>query len=286
MIKNFLLFFFIFVQYFSSAQQTLCDFDATKNVYIGFHSGLLDSTFDNPSTSLINPSNKCSFYVRDSILYDFIRLYPYNKMVDVLPYTSNSFSAPKIKLKVLSKAPVGTLVYVQLGNSLDDNYPSGIHSEFVSITTQQGVWETLTFNYFQSPQGSQVASNDVDKMVILFRPNSLIRDTFYFDDIIGPELINITGTKPEKIIGQGILSTIVEYGGQNLDLNLYFAEPTSVSIQLFDITGNPKISLKEEISGTGIHLIRLNTSDLSSGIYFCELKYNNKSQIKKILIAH
>jgi len=86
-------------------------------------------------------------------------------------------------MKLYSSAPVGTTIQLQLGTKSDNSYPAGIYSESVATTSVQNAWELITFSYFQSPSGSLASAANVDKMVVLFHPNSHTRDAFYFDDL-------------------------------------------------------------------------------------------------------
>ncbi len=50
-------------------------------------------------------------------------------------------------------------------------------------------WETLTFSYFEQPDAS-VANNNVDRMALLFNPNNTTNETYYWDNLNGPELVS------------------------------------------------------------------------------------------------
>ena len=207
-------------------------------------------------------------------------------MTDVTPYASNAFSTPKLKLKVFSKAPVGTMIHLQLGLRNVDNYPAGVHSEYLAITTQQNTWETLTFNYFQSPSGSMAAANDIDKLVILFHPNSQVRDTFYFDDIVGPDLLNTTSVKNGENLFTGIQTIQPNPSKENVLFNFQISKPDCVSLKLYNLTGNSETIINNQRMDVGPHNIFFDTTELPSGIYFCEFKCDVINQIRKIVISH
>jgi hypothetical protein len=133
------------------AQQEYCDFEGFKVIHFGEATGKLDSLFSNPEIMLTDTSAHCARYIRDTTTYDNFKIYTNSKMVDVSPYASNISSAPKIKMKLYSSAPVGTPIQLQLGTSLNNFYPSGIHSEYIAVTTAENDWQNITFNYLQSP---------------------------------------------------------------------------------------------------------------------------------------
>ena len=170
-------------------QQKYDDFEGNKFQIFGASNGKLDSACANPGAKGINTSAKCVKYTRaKEVKYDNIKIYPKAKLVDVSPFATYVGTPPKIKVKIYSTAPVGTKVELQLGKKGDNNYPSGVHSQYEAITTVQNAWEELTFTFSQIPKGSLVASTEVDQITLLFSPNSTSGDTFYFDDLIGPAL--------------------------------------------------------------------------------------------------
>src|SRR5688572_25479472 len=94
----------------SDAQQMYCDFEANKVIVFGQRTGVLDSAFANPAPDTIDSSLFCAKYVRDTMsVYDFIKIYPDTTLTDVTPYTSNTQQTPKMKMKLYTTAPVGTM---------------------------------------------------------------------------------------------------------------------------------------------------------------------------------
>jgi hypothetical protein len=89
-------------------------------------------------------------------------------------------------MKVLTDAPVGTLIEIQLGKTTGPAYPDGTHSQYQARTTVSGSWEELEFTFSQVPKGSQTTDREVNQMTLLFMPNSNKVATFYFDDLTGP----------------------------------------------------------------------------------------------------
>ena len=187
---------------FSNAQ-TICydNFEGNKSISYSYKSGKLDSSCTNPFPDKVNNSSKCAKYARNNeFKFDVIKMKLNGKLLDVSPYTTHYGIPPKLKMKLFSNAPVGTLIEVLFGNSQKNNaYPGGTHSQFQAYTTKKGEWEELTFTFAQIPEGSETSSVEIDQITILFNPNSMSKDTFYFDEITGPLLLNdpknIDGTK-------------------------------------------------------------------------------------------
>jgi hypothetical protein len=62
-------------------------------------------------------------------------------------------------------------------------------------------------------------------------------------------------------------------------------EKTKVNIFVYDVVGNLVSSISEENAfEAGNHSIRLNTSVLSSGIYYITLDVNGSKETKKLII--
>ena len=91
-------------------------------------------------------------------------------------------------MDVWSPAP-GATVQISLENSvlaLPDNFPDGRHSAYFATTSTSMAWETITFDFENQPDAS-VANDNVDRMVILFQPDSDSGDQWYWDNLQGPE---------------------------------------------------------------------------------------------------
>ena len=66
-------------------------------------------------------------------------------------------------------------------------FPTGRHSVYLTTTTQTMAWETLTFTFDNRPDAA-ISNVLVDRLVLLFNPNSNTADTYYFDNLVGPAL--------------------------------------------------------------------------------------------------
>lgn len=185
---------------------TYDNFEGTKHVQYTMRAGVLDTLADVPSPNSINGKGKCAKYTRNGEKkFDVIKMNLDSKLADISNYATYMGEPPKLKMKVYTTAPVGTLVEILLGNKLGNNaYPAGTNSQYQAYTTVSGAWEELTFKFAQIPEGSETPTTEVDQITLLFNPNSLTKDTYYFDEITGPVL---TAKKDDAAPAKSITKT-------------------------------------------------------------------------------
>jgi len=268
-----------------SGQQTYCDFEGTKVITFGFHNGVIDSMATNPASNFINNSLTCAKYIRDTAMYDNIKIYPDTTLSDITTYASNLPLAPKITMKLYSSAAIGTLVELQLGIKSDDTYPTGIHSVYNATTTAQNAWQDITFDYLQSPIGSLVLPTQIDKVVLLFHPNSSARDTMYFDSLVGPQLVNYHVGIKVNTASAKLYQNSPNPANENTNIRFNLSTPGLVSIKLYDLLGKVALSLPDQNMTEGFHSIPIITENLPNGIYFCTLVKDGTSQSIKMAIS-
>lgn len=265
-------------------QQLYCNFEDGKVVVFKTWTGTLDTAFVNPDTTGIDTTKYCAKYVRKSDPYDNIKLVTYAKMIDANAYATASVHAPHIKLKIYSNMPVGSKVQLQLGSATDDNYPSGTHSEYYALTKKQYEWEDLDFSFSQLTSGGQVAATDVNKVILMFRPNSLTQDIIYFDDLKGPQL-NAIGVKEIQKDGVVLEQNRPNPAAGQTRINFTTVNTGDVSLKLYDVAGNELISLLEATLSPGDYSVPLNTEKLAPGLYFYTLSSGGASRTYKMSVA-
>jgi hypothetical protein len=281
--KKFTLLNFAFLFFtLAFSQQNYCDFEGTKYVTFSQHTGKLDTLAVNPSPAGTNTTTLCAKYLRDTSTYDYIKLLTHAKMVDVTPYASNAFNAPRITMKIFSQT-IGMHVKIQLGIKSIDNYPAGIHSEYEAVTTTQNSWETLTFNYIFSPAGSFAQSNDLDKMVILFNPGSNGNDSIYFDDPTGPALVNV-GIEQNEAMPFRLFQNSPNPAKENTSINFQLNSAAMVSLKLYDALGSPVYVIAEQQVKAGAHSYPVDLRNLPAGIYFYILKADGITRTRKMIV--
>ena len=166
------------------------NFEGNKAIRYTERTGVFDSIAKNPKIDSINKSPKCGLYIRNKgKKFDNIKMELPSNLMDVSPYATYLGIPPKLKIKVYTNAPAGTLVEILLGNKNGNNdYPAGTNSQYQTYTTKTNTWEELEFKFSQIPQGSQTSTRDINQVTLLFNPNSSTSDAYYFDEITGPGL--------------------------------------------------------------------------------------------------
>jgi hypothetical protein len=190
-LKGLLLSFCLFhVGSLFSQEQVYDNFEGQKVLRYSERFGVLDSAVKNPAPNAVNKSATCAMYVRDgSKKFANIKMTLDRKITGVDKYATYEGIPPRLKMKVYTTAPAGTLVEILLGSKRGNNdYPAGTHSQYQAYTSVSNEWEELEFKFAQIPQGSETAANQIDQVVLLFNPNSSTSDTYYFDDLTGPGL--------------------------------------------------------------------------------------------------
>ncbi|MGZ3920948.1 MAG: T9SS type A sorting domain-containing protein [Bacteroidia bacterium] len=283
--KIFTLVLISFISGRSLAQQNYCDFEGIKAASLAEWNGQMDSMHVNPAPDAVNSSSMCAKYIRDTATYDNFKFFTYNKLTDVTPYASSG-ATQKINMKIYTSAPVGTSIDLQLGVKTNTTYPGGVHSIYTATTSVQHAWQVLTFNYVANPIGATVLPTDVDKIVVLMRPNSHNRDTLYFDDPTGPQEV-IIGFKENSISQNGfrLFQNKPNPAKDNTRISFQLNSAGQVSLKLYDLLGKPISTLVNQELNEGIHSVNVETADIPNGIYFYVLSKNGTSQISKMAIS-
>jgi hypothetical protein len=262
------------------------DFQGNAYHYFGKNSGLLDSIFINPKPDSINPSALCARYRRDSLAFDFITFLPMGCLSDLDNYAKHDSLVKKFKMKLFSTAPVGTFIELQLGSTKDSSYPSGIHSQYQALTTKSQQWEEIVFNFSQIPASSNISAKEVDKITILFYPYSLSRDTFYFDDFIGPELLPLeTGLDNTSKMEDELNFQVFPNPARNSSsITFSLSKTTKTTIKLYNSLGKEVQQICQKNFPSGKHQLTLNLSELPEGIYYCCIDDEEKTSVEKLVI--
>lgn len=168
-----------------SAQQLWDNFEDTRKGTYGFINGSFIPYNENPDQSGVNTSQVAAEYTRNAA-EQFDVLILEGQMADLTDYLSNT---KQMSIDVWSPAPDVT-VQITLENSglaQPANFPVGRHSVYLTATTVAQEWETLTFSFDNQPDAT-VPNDMVDRIVILFAPGTNTGDTYYWDNLNGPEL--------------------------------------------------------------------------------------------------
>ena len=189
--KNiFTLFFLITTPFFLSSQVLWDDFEQNRIGYYEFTHGGMTTRYANPNiSSPVNSSPTCAQYVRNpGELYDVLVIVGNGPLEDVSDYVSE---AKTMSVDVYSPAP-GIPVQITLEDSLlagPTNYPTGRHSIYLGQTTATNEWETISLSFDSQPDPS-MPDVGLTSVILLFNAGTNTDDTYYFDNLYGPELSN------------------------------------------------------------------------------------------------
>lgn len=161
-------------------------------------SGVLIQYAVNPFPDGTNDSPLVMEYTRNpSEAFDVI-IVPTGPLADLSDYVSG---VKEFQMTVWSPIP-GTVWQVTLESeqyAQDAPYPNGRHSEYQATSTLGSQWETLTFTLTGEPwqeaannswwPNAAAAHNGADRYVILINPGVQGSDTYYLDNIEGPERV-------------------------------------------------------------------------------------------------
>lgn len=283
-----ILTFIIFQGTMTGQQQNYCDFEGNNVINFGMYTGTIDSMFVNPYPNLlINNSAHCAKYVRDTLMYDFIKMNTDMKLSDISAYADSMMGAPKFTMKVYSTAPVGTMLHLQLGTKSVESYPAGIHSEYLVLTTTQNAWEVVSFNYWKTNPSSSATASTIDKIVLLFNPGAITKDTMYFDDLKGPALVSPAAIEEVDNSSKFTLTqNQPNPAKQTTSINFQLNNEGSITLELYDMLGNLISTLVDQKMKSGSHSIPVETALIPNGIYFYTLKKDGVSQTKRMIISN
>ena len=159
----------------------ISDFENNSNLGSNNSDGSYSNNSNNPGAGGSNSSATCASYSRNA-----------GVQYDVLSFTSFKVGNPddfktgvrKFTMDVRSSAPSGTSITIEFLNSAKSpqGYPNGIHSQYTAKTGASNTWTTLTFSWLATPDPT-LNGSDVDKMQMLFNPNSYTNHQYYFDNL-------------------------------------------------------------------------------------------------------
>ncbi|GEM_PF-1082642 len=169
------------------AQELYEDFEDTRNIDYGFSDGLRFEYI--PNISLVgNPSATMGQYIRNGGAQFDVLVMESGPLANVSGYLTG---AKTMTLDVYSPAagiPV-ELTFEDTNTATCCNFPVGRHSNYVAVTTVANAWETLTFNFVSQPDPS-VPNTGVERLVMLFNPNTFTGDSYFMDNFNGPERVS------------------------------------------------------------------------------------------------
>ena len=122
---------------------------------------------------------------------------------------------------------------------------------------------------------------------------------FYLDDNTG-YAVGSNGTILKTTDGGGALTSVMELQeipakyelyqnypnpfNPETNINFYLPENAFTELKVHDVTGKKVIILVSEFRHAGNHSVKFNAGELSSGLYFYELRAGNYSSVKKMIL--
>jgi hypothetical protein len=192
-----------------NAQYIYNDFDANQNeAFSGYPN--VPAIVANPDASGINASANVAEWARSGEQWAHV----YTELEGYIDFaTSTTF-----QLKVHS--PIACEVLFKL----EDKTNGGIFTEVMGNVTTPNQWQLLTYNF------SGAASGTYDKIVIFFDFATFTDNTFYFDDVEGPEYggggpgINVE--LPVTFDDEDIIYGLTDFGGNASEI---VVDPTNAT---------------------------------------------------------
>jgi beta-glucanase (GH16 family) len=165
-----------------AAGTTLEDYDATHNLTYLSSDGTYAPNTANPVAAAPNTSAKVGKYTRKATATYDVLSFGTSAVKDGSAFVKGD---KVFALDLYTTAPAGTVISWQLeasSLSTPGNYPSGRHSIYQAAVQKANAWQTLTFTYASAPDASTTDAN-VDRVVLLFAPNSSTGDVYYVDNL-------------------------------------------------------------------------------------------------------
>lgn len=264
-----------------SANLILENYDNASNINYAFSTGDYFDNTANPAKNDVNSSDLCGEYRRNSASQYDVLVYTTSALTDVTDFVTGD---SKFSIDIRTNAPlspVAPTVLLQLENSnlaTDSNYPTGRHSRYSAVITEQNEWHTLKFDFLDRPDGN-VSNTSVNEIILLFAPNSSNASTYFIDNflVLSSETVN---TK-ELTLSQKNERISIAPNPVNDILTLVSNDQSALGkVQIFNNVG----ALQMNFNNIGDNLLMIDISSLSNGIYYLKTyQTNGNTSIIKVL---
>ncbi|WP_237066368.1 PKD domain-containing protein [Microbulbifer guangxiensis] len=169
-------------------ESVLDDFDGNRNLGYTVFDGTFVQDAVNPAPDATNSSATVAMYTRNATAQYDVIIADTTAIPDAAPFLTGDKA---FYMDVFTNAVPGTQILVQLEDSSSTtatNYPTGRHSKYAAYVGEGSGWQRLKFELDDRIDGG-TPDNAVDSLVVLFDPNTLNGDTYYWDnfDIYGLE---------------------------------------------------------------------------------------------------
>jgi|GEM_PF-1609472 len=259
------------------------DHESIHNLSVKQKSGTYSNSFANTIPNAVNSSAKAGRYRRNSAVLQDAIIFNDLLLDDVTDYEAGT---KYLYLDVLSNAPVGTSITLQLQNSAKASgatYPVGIRSTFSTVTTLKGQWERHRF-VFSTLNDASVLPEEIDELVLSFDPGNLTSAVYLIDNFkrskvelgcVIDAVQEITATEDLHCYPNPSYDKLILKWGTNV-----MSSPISILVR--DIMGNEV--LKYDIdTKTYSAQYEINVQYLPSGSYHVHLLTDTKSIVKQLV---
>jgi len=256
-----------------AVSQLYDNYQGTRAIkYIAYKSsgGLKVDTL-NPAPSAANNSTRVARYTRSTNQYDALVVQPRGAaLADVTNFKNNTLH---MTMKVFSPAP-GIPFQITLQDSTvagATNYPAGRNSEYTATTTATNAWETLTFNFANTP--SATPNTGLNEIVLLIAANTFTRQRVYLDDWTGPSLVGfVSATRTVQTAAAAFAPAYPNPTSGRTQLPITLQKAAVVSLAVFDNLGRRVAQvLDPQARPAGAFTAELNAARLAPGLYTCRL---------------
>ncbi|MBA3901108.1 MAG: T9SS type A sorting domain-containing protein [Bacteroidetes bacterium] len=264
--------------------QVLLNFDGQDKASIIYWEGTLESNVDNPDTTGKNTSETVAQYGRLDILEPVVVITTQG-MMRANSYASHGPAAPKFKMLVYTEeAPVGSKIQLLVGDITINTYPEGFHSVYESQTTVQYEWEELEFQFVQLVPGGMTDTTNLNKISLMFAPQTTTVDVYYFDSIVGPEFDDFTSVQILAYKKIGLKQNFPNPAKNTTIIKYAVKESGHVKLSLYNMVGQEITSIANGFHTVGDYNVVFNTEGLTEGVYFYTLSIGDFRQTKKLTV--
>lgn len=261
----------------SNCNQVFNNFEDIELATLAYSTGTYTEV-NNPSLNSVNSSASVLRYTRSAATqYDVL-------FMDNVPLMGGNYYENQdftFEMDIYTTRPVGTPVELQIASmgSWQDAWPTGRHSIYSAITSTSGAWETLTFAFSAGADPNRAAfQDDVDRLILLFNPNTTTGDVYYIDNLrqapLLTEACTVTSTNKKSVKNFAIYPVpahnhlTIELADKNSTAEASLTDAKGLLISSF------KFQDKKD----------LDISGYIPGVYFLKISGPYGSSVEKIVI--
>lgn len=243
------------------------NFDDAPNAEFEFATGTLTEV-NTPQPNSVNSSARSGRYARETQNQFDVIVYRVNTITNAAAYAEGD---KRFSVDVYTDAPIGTEVLLQLETNaaLPANYPTGRHSRYTARTREKSNWHRLTFTPLDEPDPA-TADNGVVRMVLLFSPNSINGNTYYYDNL--NSYVQETSSVAVLPAAAPALTITPNPAATQAWVRFELAERARVTLDLYDLSGRRVGRLPEQDLPAGAQQLAVPLAKLPDGVYLARLR--------------